>query len=161
MVRCAHLVLDTQMLHQCRPEVGCEQLVPVGDQLFRHPVICNYVLNEDVCQIRYYPSFAVRYESSELSKAIGNYHDSVVGFFSHRVGRWRELHDEVHCYRLLWFRRDLQGLQESVRCMFVMLASSAYRALPDVIFYRDSHLREEVRQVQDVKHLRNSRMAHE
>jgi hypothetical protein len=45
--------------------------------------------------------------------------------------------------------------------MFVMLASSAYRALPYVIFYRDSHLREEVRHVYEVKHLRDSRMAYE
>jgi hypothetical protein len=87
MVRCAHLVLDTQMLHQCRPEVGCEQLVSVRDQLFRHPVICDYVLNEDVCQIRCCPSFAVRYEPSELGEAIGDYYDSVVGFLSHRIGR--------------------------------------------------------------------------
>jgi hypothetical protein len=45
--------------------------------------------------------------------------------------------------------------------MFVMLASSAYRALVDVIFYRDSHLGEEVRQVHDVKHFRNPRMTYE
>jgi hypothetical protein len=45
--------------------------------------------------------------------------------------------------------------------MLVMLASSAYRALPDIVFHRDSHLREKVRQVQDVKHLRDSRMAYE
>jgi hypothetical protein len=45
--------------------------------------------------------------------------------------------------------------------MLVMLASSAYRTSPDVVFYCDLHLREEVRQVQDVKHLRNSRMAYE
>jgi hypothetical protein len=45
--------------------------------------------------------------------------------------------------------------------MLVMLASSAYRALPNVVFHRDSHLREEVRQVQDVKHFRNSRIAYE
>jgi hypothetical protein len=100
MVRYAHLMLDTQMLHQCRPEVRCEQFVPVGDQLFRHPVICDHVLNKDVCQIRRYPSLAIRYEPSELSEAVGDYHDSVVGFLSHRVGRWRELHDEVYYYRL-------------------------------------------------------------
>jgi hypothetical protein len=45
--------------------------------------------------------------------------------------------------------------------MLVMLASSAYRALPYVIFYSDSHLREEVRQMHEVKHLRDSRMAYE
>jgi hypothetical protein len=44
--------------------------------------------------------------------------------------------------------------------MFVMLASFTYRALADVIFHRDSHLREEVRQVHDVEHLRDSRMAY-
>jgi hypothetical protein len=41
-----------------------------------------------------------------------------------------------------------------------MLASSVYRALPYVIFYSDSHLREEVRQMHKVKHLRDSRIAH-
>jgi hypothetical protein len=44
--------------------------------------------------------------------------------------------------------------------MLVMLASPIYRALPYVIFYRDSHLREEVRKVYKVEHLRNSRMAY-
>jgi hypothetical protein len=89
------------MLHQCRLEVGCEQLVPVRDQLFRHPVICDHVLDEDVYQIARYPSLTVRDEPSELGKAVGNYHNSVVGFFSHRIGRWRELYDEVYYYRLL------------------------------------------------------------
>jgi len=45
--------------------------------------------------------------------------------------------------------------------MFVMLTSFTYRALTDVVFHRDSHFREEVRQVQDVKHFRDSRMTHE
>jgi hypothetical protein len=44
--------------------------------------------------------------------------------------------------------------------MLIILASSTYRALPDVVFYRDSHLREEVRQVQDVKHFCDFRMAY-
>jgi hypothetical protein len=44
--------------------------------------------------------------------------------------------------------------------MFVMLASFAYRTLADVIFHRDLHLREEVCQVQDVKHFRDPRMTH-
>jgi hypothetical protein len=108
-------------------------------------MICDYVLNEDVCQICRCPSLTVRYEPSELGKAVSDYHDSVVGFFGYWIGRWRELYDEVYCYRLLWFRRNLQGLQESVQCVFVTLASSAYRVLPYVIFYSDSHLREEVR----------------
>ena len=107
MVRCAHLVLNTQMLHQYRPEVGYKQLIPVRDQLFRHPVIYYYVLNKNVCQICYYLSLTVRNEPSELSKAVGNYYDSVVGFLSCRVGRWRELYDKVCYYRLLWFRRNL------------------------------------------------------
>jgi hypothetical protein len=42
-----------------------------------------------------------------------------------------------------------------------MLASPAYRAFPYVIFHRDSHLREEVRKVHEVEHLRDSRMAYE
>jgi hypothetical protein len=45
--------------------------------------------------------------------------------------------------------------------MFVMLASFAYRALADVIFYRDLRLREEVCQMHDVKHFRDSRMTYE
>jgi hypothetical protein len=45
--------------------------------------------------------------------------------------------------------------------MLIMLTSSAYRTPSDVVFYCDSHLREEVRQVQDVKHLYDSRMAYE
>jgi hypothetical protein len=89
------------MLYQCRLEVRYEQLVLVGDQLFQHPMICDHVLDEDVRQIRRCSSLAVRYEPSELSKAVGDYYDSVVGFFSHRIGRWQELHDKVHCYRLL------------------------------------------------------------
>jgi len=44
--------------------------------------------------------------------------------------------------------------------MFVMLASFAYRALADVIFHCESHLREEVSQVQDVKHFRDPRMTY-
>jgi hypothetical protein len=123
-------------------------------------VIYYYVLNEDVCQIHRCPSLAIRYEPSKLSEAVGNHYDSVVGFLSYQIGRWQELHNKVHCYRLLWFRRNLQGLQESVRCMFVILASSAYRILVDVIFYYDSHLREEVCQVHDVKHFRNPRMTY-
>jgi hypothetical protein len=75
------------MLHQCCLEVGCEQLVLVGDQLFQHPMICDYVLDEDICQIRYCLSFAVRYKLSELSEAVSNYYDSVVGFLSHQIGR--------------------------------------------------------------------------
>jgi hypothetical protein len=42
-----------------------------------------------------------------------------------------------------------------------MLASSVYRALSYIVFYHDSHLREEVRQMHKMKHLCNSRMAHE
>jgi hypothetical protein len=64
-------------------------------------VICNYVLDKDVCQIRCYPSLTVRYEPSELGEAIGDHHDSVVGFLSYWIGRWQELHDEVYYYRLL------------------------------------------------------------
>ena len=74
------------MLHQYCLEVGCEQLVPVGDQLFWHPVICDYVLDEDVCQICRCPSLAIRYEPSELGEAVGDYHDSVVGFLGYRIG---------------------------------------------------------------------------
>jgi hypothetical protein len=70
-------------------------------------VICDHVLDEDVCQIARCPSLTVRDEPSELGEAVGDYHDSVVGFFSYRIGRWRELYDEVYYYRLLWFRRDL------------------------------------------------------
>jgi hypothetical protein len=50
-------------------------------------MICNYMLNEDVCQIRRCPSLAVRYEPSELSEAVGDYYDSIVGFLSHQIGR--------------------------------------------------------------------------
>jgi hypothetical protein len=51
-------------------------------------------------------------------------------------------------------------LQESVRCVFVMLASPIDRAFSYVIFHRDSHLREEVCHVHEVKHLRDFRMAY-
>jgi hypothetical protein len=44
--------------------------------------------------------------------------------------------------------------------MLVMLTSSVYRTFADVVFYRSSHLREEVRQMHEMKHLRNSRMAY-
>jgi hypothetical protein len=44
--------------------------------------------------------------------------------------------------------------------MFVMFTSSVYRALLYVIFYCDSHLREEVRQMHKMKHLRDSRIAY-
>jgi hypothetical protein len=43
------------------------------------------MLNEDIYQIRCYPSLTVRYELSELSEAIGDYYDSVVGFLSHQI----------------------------------------------------------------------------
>jgi hypothetical protein len=50
-------------------------------------MICDYVLNKDVCQIHRYPSLMVQYKLSELSKAISDYYDSVVGFLSHWIGR--------------------------------------------------------------------------
>jgi hypothetical protein len=50
-------------------------------------MICDYVLNEDVCQIRRCPSLIVRDELSELGEVVGDYYDSVVGFLSYRIGR--------------------------------------------------------------------------
>jgi hypothetical protein len=82
-------MLDTQMFHQRYPEVGFEQLISVRDQLYRHPMICHYVFNEDACQICCFPSLAVRYEPSILSESIGYYYDSVVGFIGYWIGRWR------------------------------------------------------------------------
>jgi hypothetical protein len=50
-------------------------------------MICNYVLNEYVCQICYYLSFPVRYKPSILGESIYNYYDTVVDFLSDRIGR--------------------------------------------------------------------------
>ena len=50
-------------------------------------MICNYVLNKDVCQIRRYPSLAIRYKLSELGEVVGNYYDSVIGFLGYWIGR--------------------------------------------------------------------------
>jgi hypothetical protein len=82
MIRCAHLVLNTQIFHQRYPEIGFEQLISVRDQLRRHPMICYHVLNKDVCQIRCFLSFSVQYKPSILGEAISYHHDSVVGFLS-------------------------------------------------------------------------------
>jgi hypothetical protein len=49
MIRYAHLVLDAQMLHQRYLKVRFEQLVSVRDQLYRHPMICYYMLYNNVC----------------------------------------------------------------------------------------------------------------